>query len=84
MKWQCFCNYFSLILRICLQACVYLLLPVEKLFKIKANRRVLQPATSIDRSINLLILSIKHEETKKSNLDKVIEKFRRESLKTKC
>lgn len=65
MKWQCFHNYFSLILRICLQACVYLLLPVEKLFKIKANRRVLKPATTIDRSINLLILSVKHEETRR-------------------
>ena len=48
-----------------------------KVFKIKANRRILQPATSTDRSPNLLILSIKHEETKKSNLDKVIEKLQK-------
>lgn len=79
MKWKCFRNYFSLVLRICFQVCAYLLLPVEKFFKIKANESVLQAATSIDRSTNLLILSIKHEQTKKSNLDKVIENLQSES-----
>lgn len=61
VKWKCFHNYFSFVLRICSQVCAYLLPPVEKLFKIKANESVLQPATSIDRATNLLILSINHE-----------------------